>query len=150
MTFLQICFEEMSTVISPQSIQNYGSSWVLLIFYWKYHYCVESTRIWSFSGLYFPAFGLNTDQKNSEYGHFSCSAVIKGSIGLKTTINKTFKNMSYKSLQKKKTKKNRSFPLRIYSVNVTKSTVFCGLLKKSLMEIFIFCAVTISLLSYIC
>ena len=27
-----------------------------------------------FSGRYFPAFGLNTDQKNSEYGHFSRSA----------------------------------------------------------------------------
>ena len=25
----------------------------------------------SFSGTYFPAFGLNTDQKNSKYGHFS-------------------------------------------------------------------------------
>ena len=49
-------------------------------------YCVKSIRIWSFSGPYFPAFGLNTeiysvtlriqskcgkimDQKNSEYGH---------------------------------------------------------------------------------
>ena len=27
-------------------------------------------RIRSFSGTYFPAFGLNTDQKNSEYGPF--------------------------------------------------------------------------------
>ena len=45
----------------------------------------ESVRIWSFSGSYFPAFGLNTekygvslredtDQKNSECGHFSRSA----------------------------------------------------------------------------
>ena len=31
-----------------------------------------SIRIRSFSGPYFPEFGLNTDQKNSEYGHFSC------------------------------------------------------------------------------
>ena len=31
-------------------------------------HCVKSVRILSFSGLYFPAFGLNTDQKNSEYG----------------------------------------------------------------------------------
>ena len=30
----------------------------------------ESVSIRSFSGPYFPAFGLNTDQKNSEYGHF--------------------------------------------------------------------------------
>ena len=42
----------------------------------------ESVRIRSFSGPYFPAFGLNTerygmrentDQKNSDYGHFSRS-----------------------------------------------------------------------------
>ena len=40
--------------------------------------------------------------------------------------------------------KKCNFPLRISSVNVTKSTVNCGtmhLLKKSLMENFIFCAV---------
>ena len=29
-----------------------------------------------FSGLYFPAFGLNTDQKNSEYGQFLRSAYL--------------------------------------------------------------------------
>ena len=29
--------------------------------------------IWSFSGPYFPSFGLNMDQKNSKYGHFSHS-----------------------------------------------------------------------------
>ena len=28
-------------------------------------HCVKSIRIRSFSGMYFPAFGLNTDQKNS-------------------------------------------------------------------------------------
>ena len=47
-----------------------------------YFYCVKSVRIRSFAGPYFPVFGLNTerysvrmrentDQKNSEYGHFS-------------------------------------------------------------------------------
>ena len=35
--------------------------------------CVKSVRIRSFSGPYFPAFGQNTDQKNSEYGYFSRS-----------------------------------------------------------------------------
>ena len=25
-------------------------------------YCVQSVRIWSFSGLYFPTFGLNTER----------------------------------------------------------------------------------------
>ena len=38
----------------------------------KFHY-VKSIRIRSFAGPYFPTFGLNTDQKNSQYGHFSLS-----------------------------------------------------------------------------
>ena len=33
-------------------------------------HCVKSVRIRSFSGPYIPAFGLNTDQENSKYGHF--------------------------------------------------------------------------------
>ena len=33
-------------------------------------HCVKSVGIRSFSGPYFPAFGLNTNQKNSECGHF--------------------------------------------------------------------------------
>ena len=36
------------------------------------HY-VKSVRIRSFPGWYFPTFGLNTDQKNFEYEHFSRS-----------------------------------------------------------------------------
>ena len=56
--------------------------------------CVKSDRIWSFSGPYFLAFGLNTEryrvslysvrmrentyQKNSEYGHFSRSVYYIG------------------------------------------------------------------------
>ena len=32
---------------------------------------VKSGRIRSYSFPYFPAFGLNTDQNNSEYGHFT-------------------------------------------------------------------------------
>ena len=34
------------------------------------NHCVKSVRIRSFTGPYFPTFGLNTEQKNSEYGHF--------------------------------------------------------------------------------
>ena len=34
----------------------------------------KKCRIRSYSGPYFPAFGLNTDQNNSEYGHFLGSA----------------------------------------------------------------------------
>ena len=35
----------------------------------EYH-CEKSVRIWSYSGPYFPAFGLNMDQDNAEYEHF--------------------------------------------------------------------------------
>ena len=41
----------------------------------KKQHCVISVRIASYSGPYPPAFGLNTDQDNSEYGHFSRSAI---------------------------------------------------------------------------
>ena len=47
-------------------------------FSYSMEHCKKSVRIWSFSGLYFPAFGLNsvqmqenTDHKNSKSGHFS-------------------------------------------------------------------------------
>ena len=33
-------------------------------------HCVKSVHIRSYSGPYFPAFGLNTDQNTSEHGHF--------------------------------------------------------------------------------
>ena len=35
-------------------------------------HCVKSVGIPSSSGPYFPAFGLNTDQNNSKWGHFLC------------------------------------------------------------------------------
>ena len=38
-----------------------------------YNHYVKSVCIPSFSGPYFSAYGLNTDQQNSEYGHFSRS-----------------------------------------------------------------------------
>ena len=40
-----------------------------LHFSWIIH-CVKSVRILSYSGPYFPAFGLNTELNNSEYGPF--------------------------------------------------------------------------------
>ena len=33
-------------------------------------HCVKSVRFRIYSGPYFSAFGRNTDQNNSEYGHF--------------------------------------------------------------------------------
>ena len=44
---------------------NHHSLWDIL--------CVKSARIWSYSGLCFPAFGLNTNQNISEYRHPLCS-----------------------------------------------------------------------------
>ena len=38
---------------------------------------MKDVRIWNFSGPYFPAFGLNTDQKNSKYGDFLRSVRLK-------------------------------------------------------------------------
>ena len=40
-----------------------------------YHW-VKSVHIWSFSGPYSVRMRENTDQKNSEYGHFSYSAIL--------------------------------------------------------------------------
>ena len=60
---------------------RWGISWNCIL-NWKGSHCVRSVPIRSFSGLFFPAFGLNTerysvsqntDQKNSEYGQFSRS-----------------------------------------------------------------------------
>ena len=36
-------------------------------------HCERSVRIKNFSGPYFPIFGLNVNQKNSEYGDFLLS-----------------------------------------------------------------------------
>ena len=49
-------------------------------------HCVKSVPIRSFSGPYFPAFGPNTDQKNSEYGKFSPSDVVKRSKNMADKI----------------------------------------------------------------
>ena len=40
----------------------------------RYQHGMRSARIRSFSGPYFPSFGLNTDQKNSKYRPFLRSA----------------------------------------------------------------------------
>ena len=63
-----------------------------------YRHCVKSVCIRSFSGPYFPAFGLNTeryeylfvfspngentDQKNSKYGHFLRSVYWVHAVGV--------------------------------------------------------------------
>ena len=41
--------------------------------YFKPFITAWKVSVFGFSGPYLPAFGLNTDQKNSKYGHFSRS-----------------------------------------------------------------------------
>ena len=67
-------------------------------FYFLHNYhCVTSVRIWSYSGPYFSAFGLNTgrqsirmrentDQNNSEYGYFLWSAYLKKKFWVKFRV----------------------------------------------------------------
>ena len=43
-------------------------------------------RIRSFIGPYFPAFGLNTDQKNVEFGQLSRSVSVKCAFGTVSSI----------------------------------------------------------------
>ena len=50
----------------------------------QYH--MKSVRIWSVSDRYFQSSGLNTDQKNSQYGHVSrsaCSFILSNATGQK-------------------------------------------------------------------
>ena len=50
--------------IMVKSHEKFVFASILLIHY------IKSVCAWSYLGLCFPAFGLNTDQNNSEYGHF--------------------------------------------------------------------------------
>ena len=60
---------------------RYVDKFLFYQFHWAFkrligsiHY-LKSVRICSFFGSYFPAFRLNTDQKNCEYEHSSCSII---------------------------------------------------------------------------
>ena len=48
---------------------------------------MKIVRIRSYSGLCFPAFGVNTDQNNSEYGHFLRRDYLKFSTQTKVSMN---------------------------------------------------------------
>ena len=45
----------------------------------NYH-CVKSIRVRSYSGTYFAAFRLNSDENNSEYGHFLRGVFLRKTI----------------------------------------------------------------------
>ena len=46
---------------------------------------MKSVLIRSYSGPYFPAFGLNTDQNDFEYEHFLGSEKVEGYLGVYKT-----------------------------------------------------------------
>ena len=54
----------------------YHSNGSLLSHWESITHCIKIVDIRSYSGPYFPAVGLNSDQNNSEYGHFSCSDLL--------------------------------------------------------------------------
>ena len=56
------------------------------------HY-VKGVHFQSFSGPYFPAFGLHTDQKNSEYGQFSRIAWLLWKLSSSSKCNQGFLNI---------------------------------------------------------
>ena len=64
-------------LILTLSWSQYGNSTTdnKLFFFKKYRdkHCVKRVCILGFSSPYFPAFGLNTNQKNFEYGYLSRS-----------------------------------------------------------------------------
>ena len=63
-------------------------------------HCVKSVRIRSYSGPYFPAFGLNTDQYNSEYGHFLRSSCYRIKFCPQWLIFTHFSNSNFLVIKK--------------------------------------------------
>ena len=73
------------------------------------HHCVKSIRIRSFSGPYFSAFGpysvwmrKNTDQKNSEYEHFSRS---DGLLELQNIVTLKSEKASWKWTEERRSRR---------------------------------------------
>ena len=64
------------------------------------YYCVKSARIRSFSGSYFLAFGLNTDQKNSVYRNFSRSVLNPFLVNVHICLNVFHYSLAIKVFRK--------------------------------------------------
>ena len=69
--------------------------------------CMKSVRIWSFSGPYPARMRENTDQKNSEYGHFSRRDHTYLAVNLSETFLWTQRNILLST--KLKQKENTTF-----------------------------------------
>ena len=92
--------------------------------YFDQYHCVKSVPIRSYSGPYFPAFGLNTysvqmrenaDQNNSKYGHFlrsACENLINHWITLYYTIANATQSITYNGGQNSWGKVEKSSKIR--------------------------------------
>ena len=69
-----VTLKAKSRYLFSQKVASQMFDWVRMSS-WGWH-CVKSVRIRSFYDPQFPSFGLNTDQINNKYGHFSRSAVV--------------------------------------------------------------------------
>ena len=103
-SFLQIWPHLLKKSIMENSFfvqwQFISCNWSLSI------HCVRSVCILSFSGRYFLAFGLNTDEKNSKYGQFSGSGTtlknIRKSLIFQIHRNNSVEDMSSSEVCKEK------------------------------------------------
>ena len=81
--------------------------------YQPFLHCVKSVRIRSFSTSHFPAFGINMDQKNSEYGHFSRSVTLNSlflsDYFFEVSCLVFFKQFKYVSFDFCKSRKHNNF-----------------------------------------
>lgn len=72
---------------------------------------MKSVHTRSLSGRYFPTFGLNTDQKNSEYGHFLCT---EGDIYFKSFFwPNTLWSFDFPNSSTTQKKKKKLWPLQL-------------------------------------
>ena len=102
--------------------------WVFCAIYCSH--CVKSLRIWSYSGPYFPAFGLNTERYKVPLRFQSECGKVRTRINLNTDnfyAMYLILLLFFFSQRRCSNSLHRiwSFPLKISSVNVAKSTGNC-------------------------
>ena len=74
-----VCYISMLNLTAIYvNVEYFANEWLFsfyevcydILHHFKPFRCVKRVPILSFTGPYFPAFGLNTEQKSSEYGQF--------------------------------------------------------------------------------
>ena len=144
------CLNIASFNITPQNLPNMDSNSTIFRNLQNTSHCVKSVQILSFfwsvfsciqanMGIYAVNFRIQPEyrkirtRRNSVFAHFSRSVRV---------AFRTLPNIYERAFCENTLHKKWSFPLRISSVNVTKSQ--SHLLKKSVMENLIFCAVIVN------